>query len=251
MSEEPLFTELPPGTGHELLKPGMYTAGCAGMFNPDSVRDHMGSHLSPGCCNGCFTGVLIPYFMHNINNLMVGVMGNLDLAGMFMPDIARVEPKISAARSSTGSVVDFIRDVSEVFSPGNLTSLTNEDLKKTLLLLKAACGRSVASQGIDGMAFHESPVCSRPVAVLCALRGMAAWCVLCLGGSGILEGEVSGSSITLRWSRPAGSGRPHMPGGDTAGDILALAGGVAASAGNVLVVNGWTDMAGEVTIAYK
>ncbi len=251
MSEEPLFTELPPGTGLELLKPGMYTACCSGMFDPDSVRKHMGSHLSPGCCNGCFTGVLIPYFMHNINNLMVGVMGNLDLAGMFMPDMARVEPKISAARSSTGSVVDFIRDVSGVFFPGDLTSLTNEDLQKTLLLLKAACGRSVASQGIDGMVLRESPVCSSPVAVLCTLRGMAAWCVLCLGGNGTIGGEVSGSLITLRWSRPEGSGRPHMPGGETAGDILALAGGMAASAGNVLVVNRWTDMAGEVTIAFK
>jgi hypothetical protein len=194
--------------------------------------------------------MLMPYFMHNVNNLMVGVMGNLDLADMFMPRIDKVEPKLTAARAATSSVVEFIRDISDTGGSESLDIFQDRDLQTTLLTLRAACGRSVSTEGIDSMSLQTGVPCADPRKIKSILNGLATWTVICLGGSGSVEGTASSSGISFRWKRPAGAGKPHMPGGEDAASIPVMAGGLSKAAGMVLVVEEWTESAGGVSLVF-
>jgi len=250
MDRTPVFREIEPFTDYSELQPGFYTIGCRNMFTEEQVLAHMSSPLSTGCLSGCFTGMLMPYFMHNINNLMVGVMGNLDLAGMFMPQADRVEPKLKAARAATMSVVDFIRDISDVYDCEKSEFFQNADLRKTLLLLQAACGRSVSTLGLDSISMPDPVPCRDSASVRTALNGLAAWAVICLGGSGSVEGSFSGAILNLKWSRPSSAGKPHMPGREHSATLLALSAGLLVSSGVTVVIDEWTDTKGGVSIVF-
>lgn len=251
MDNTPLISEIEPGTDISSLEPGMYITGCSGKFQDDPAREDIDCLLSGEMAGGLFTGVLMPYFLHNINNLMVGVMGNLDLAAMFMPDIQKVESKLGAARASTGSVVGFIRDISEVSYDMKKDAVTQGDIARILVFISAACGRSVNTVGIETMALPENIPSGRPAMFVNAFKGMGAWCVLCMGGNGTIQGSISQGRVSFRWSRPEDSGRSHMPGGGNAEAILSVAGRLAASAGCRLVVEEWTTSSGAVTLGYK
>ena len=251
MTDSPQFLEIKSPVQYGELSPGMYSAGCPGRFDTDATGSLM--HCSaqctkPGLFNGTFLGIMLPYYLHNTNNLMAGVLGNIDLAGMFLPNLEKVEPKIIAARSATDSVVSFFRDIAEAVPAESCVSVGKEEIEKCLVLLNAACGRSVNSQGLEGLDTHVSLNCEDPLKAVAALNGMVAWVVVSLGGSGRVYGSSSTGRLGLGWSRPAGSGLSYMPGKENSASILAVAGGLAASAGMALVVENWTEEGGEVSL---
>ncbi len=246
-----LFKEIAPGTDLLQLEPGMYAVNCADRFTGENTESSINRRFTPDMITAYFSGVLLPYFVHNINNLMVGVMGNLDLAEMFMPEIEKVAPKLNAARAATGSVVDFIRDISAIHAPLSEVEVSWEDLNRVITTLKAACGRSVSTDGLDRLKLHKGIPCGNSGSLLNTVRGMGVWCVLCMGGNGSVEGTVNEGRITLCWNRPPGSGKSHMPGGESASEVLNITGGMAVSAGYRLIVENWTDSTGTVTLAFE
>lgn len=239
METPPAIQEIEPGRGISGLEPGMYAAGCMNRF---SGREYIGSACSPETARCLFAGTLLPYYLHNLNNLMVGVMGNLDLAGMFMPDISRVEPKMNAARAATGSVVDFIRDISGSFSDSTRSDL----LQRVLTRIRAACGRSVSFLDLDPRGENWLDTGS-PELLEEVLTGMGTWCVLCLGGSGTIRGETAEGTFSLEWKKPS-SGSSHMPGREQAAEVLRITGSLCLSGGFVLAVEDWTDAGGRITL---
>ena len=149
MTDKLIFLEIEQPVHYSELSPGMYTANCSGRFDAEGTRDLMRcATLSrdTGIFNGIFLGMMLPYYLHNANNLMVGVLGNLDLAGMFMPDIEKVEPKIAGARNATGTVVNYLREIAGAIPSCENISFDEYAVGKCLILLKAACGRSVNSE---------------------------------------------------------------------------------------------------------
>jgi len=242
MEKPPAIKEIEPGGGISGFEPGMYAAGCMNRF---SGMEHFPTACSPETARCLFAGTLLPYYLHQPNNLMVGVMGNLDLAGMFMPDISRVEPKMNAARAATGSVVDFIRDISGSYSDSTRSDL----LQRVLTRIRAACGRSVSFLDLDlrGEGFLQA---GSPELLEEVLTGMGTWCVLCLGGSGAIRGETSEEKFSLEWERPS-TGSSHMPGREQAAEVLRITGSLCLMGGFVLAVENWTDTGGRITLGFK
>lgn len=254
MKDKPLLLEIESPVNYTQLAPGMYTVNCPGMFDPENSENHfMCASLkgNEGIYNSAFIGMLMPYFVHNANNLMVGVMGNLDLADIFMPDTEKVGPKLSAARNATNNVVEFLRDLSDSFPSDDCTAFTGDDVERSLVLIRSACGRSVSFEGPESADLAATLPCGSAAKATAALSGIAAWVVVSLGGMGTISYFSGGGKLTFRWARPEGCGKSHMPGSGNGAAILSLAGGLAASAGLALVVENYTKNGGEVSLVFN
>jgi len=254
MIKKTVFQTIEPPVEYGRLSPGFYAANCPGRFDTVATEGLMSCAslpLDPEMYSSSFLGIMLPYFLHNNNNLMVGVLGNLELAGMLLPELEKVKPKIAGARTATGSVVGYLRDLAGSIPSGDSSSFSGGAVRKCLILLKAACGRSVVSDGLDNMVLAYSAKCSDPQRAVAAFTGMAAWAVVSMGGSGTVKGFSSGEKLTLEWSRPESANQPYMPGGNSASAVVSLAGGLAASAGMALVVENWTDNGGKVSLVVK
>jgi hypothetical protein len=254
MIDRPVFRELEPPVEFSRLSPGFYTINCHGRFDAaatESLMQYAALPVAPVLCGSTFLGIMLPFFLHNNNNLMVGVLGNLDLASMLMPDLKKVEPKIADARTATGSVVDYLRDLSGAIPSGDCSFFDGEAVKKCLILLKAACGRSIVSDGLGNMVLSYSAKCLDPRRAASAFLGMAAWAVISMGGSGTVTGSSLEEKLTLEWSRPGNSSQPYLPGSEGASSVLSLAGGLAASSGMALVAENWTENEGMVSLVVK
>lgn len=254
MTDKPAFIEIEAPVQFSELSPGMYAVNCPGRFDARVVQSlvHCAAVSNdPGFYNGTFLGMMLPYYLHNANNLLVGVLGNLDLAGMFIPNMEKVAPKIAGARTATGSVVDYLREIAGAIPSDDCSSFDENVIRKCFILLKAAFGRSVNSQGIDEFNLTSLVNCRHPSSAVAALNGMSAWAVVSLGGSGTVSGYSSAGRLGLKWSRPEGAGLLCMPGSEYSSSILAAAGGLAASAGLALVVQNWTEHGGEVSLVAK
>lgn len=254
MTDKLVFLEIEPPVQYSELSPGMYAVNCPGRFEAEATQNLFQYALisdDTGLFNGAFLGMMLPYYLHNANNLMVGVLGNLDLAGMFIPNMEKVEPKIAGARAATGSVVDYLRHIAGAMPSEECLSSNDNAIEKCLVLLKAACGRSVNSEGLEKMDTTSFSKFGQPFKAAAAFNGMAAWVVVSLGGSGTVTGDSSSERLELKWSRAEESGMPYMPGSENSASILAAAGGLAASGGMALVVENWTEDGGEVSLVVK
>ncbi len=251
MSIEPIFREIDSGSDYSLLSPGLYSIGCGSRIDFQEIAEKISGLSSFSCLNNCFCGILLPFFLHNMNNLLVGVTGNIDLAGMFMPDISRVETKIDAARTATGSLVEYIRDISQTMFVDSGNLLSNECLKRAMILLRAAAGRSVSTKGVEGMKLEESVPCTDLSSLQAALNGMVSWCVISVGGSGSIGGSIKDSVINFNWQRPPGAGLPAMPGVEHITSVISITGALAFRAGCILVVENWTDYSGGISLVIK
>ncbi len=254
MTDKKVFQEIESPVQYSELSPGMYTVNCPGKFNSDEILKFVecaAVSRDSGFYNGAFMGIMLPYYLHNANNLMVGVLGNLDLAGMFMPNMEKVGPKVTGARTATGIVVDYLRNIAEAIPSDECVSLGGDVIGKSLTLLKAACGRSVNSTGLDSIDLTETFNCLHPSMAAAALNGMAAWVVISLGGSGSVTGYSSSERIGLKWSRSEGSGLPYMPGRENSDSVIAAAGGMAIAGGMALVIQNWNNHGGEVSLVVK
>ncbi len=254
MIKNSVLLSIEPPVEYSRLSPGFYCVNCSERFDTavtEGLMSFASLPLNSEIYSNTFLGIMLPYFLHNNNNLMVGVLGNLDLAGMLFPDTDKAEPKITAARTATGSVVDFLRDLAGSIPFEDCASFNGDAVKKCLILLKAACGRSVVSDGLGNMVLSYPARCLDPCRAVAAFTGMAAWTVVSMGGSGTVKGSSSDEKLTLEWSRPGSANHPYMPGGSSASSVIALAGGLAAASGMALVVESWTDNGGKVSLVVK
>lgn len=220
------------------LPPGAYYLHCEPELLPDTSDEG-----NTETAVMTFAGALLPFFMHNVNNLLVGVIGNLDLASMFLPDLKKVEDKLSGARVSAEALVEFIRGIT------SLSSIEGSNAGSSGVgdIIRSACGRSVQCAGLELL--NDPGASSADTAGFkSTVTGMGTWCILCLGGNGSLSCSMSGSTLSLSWERPESSGRSRMPGGEYAGEVLARVGQVAAGAGFRLILETWIDHKGRISL---
>lgn len=197
-----------------------------------------------------FLGLLLPYHIHNINNMLVGVLGNTELASMFLPDnIARAVPKVREAAESAGGVTRFLRDLSEATHPNlDKAARASSPLSRLARFIALACGRSIATDGLGRLENIPIPENREPSSAFGALVGMGTWAVLSLGGAGTVAGAGGDGFVRVSWSRPAGAGEPMLPGSELAESVVHAAGGLAGRAGCLLRVEtvpgieGWASL---------
>lgn len=197
-----------------------------------------------------FTGLLLPYHIHNINNMLVGVLGNTELASMFLPgDIDRAIPKVKEATEAAGAVTRFLRDLSESTHP-NLDRVAGgvSPLSKLGRLISLACGRSVETEDLQKLDSIQIPESRDPFAAFGALIGAGAWSVLCLGGAGTVGCDCREGAVVIRWERPPGSGEPMLPGSEMAATVVCAAGGLAGRAGCLLRVRQGSPRSGSASL---
>lgn len=251
MVDKLLFKEIETISDIASYSNGMFVIGCKNKFTEEQVTSVFQSAAQPDfadLCNSTFFGVLLPYFLHNINNKLVGVLGNIDLATMFIPNLDKVQIKLDSARHSTTSVIDYLRDISGSIEQNEQSSFGEAAFNECLELLKLACGRSVNIEGFEEIRLEKPINCLDSARAVSSLKGLAAWLIVSLGGSGKISVRVNKNNITMKWNKPEGGGLAHMPGSEQGSFILLLAGGLAVSAGFSFVVSKWTEKEGEVTI---
>ncbi|PIE52416.1 hypothetical protein CSA37_06415 [Candidatus Fermentibacteria bacterium] len=243
-----IFRELNSGDNLLSLEPGFYCVSCQNRFNADMVKEF--NRICRYCrCIDLFTGLLMPYFLHNISNILAGVTGNIELAEMFMPDIRKVQEKLFAAGSAAGLLVEFIRTLTGTLGTSGTDVLDTSCLRRVNLFLNTACGRSVSTSGTETMNLDSPLYCSDISQAFAALIGMATWCVLCVAGRGEIKGTAEGRIISFEWEKPKGAGITHMPGAEQAPAAAALAGEAASASGSALIIQRWTDNSGKVSLA--
>lgn len=197
-----------------------------------------------------FVGLLLPYHIHNINNMLVGVLGNAELACMFLPgDVNRALPKVRDAAEAAGAVTRFLRDLSECTHPSlDRASTQSAPLARLGRFITLACGRSVDSGGLRELETLPLPGNREPGSAFGALLGAGVWSVLRLGGTGSLTCQGRDGSVLLQWARPPGAGEPMLPGSEMASTVICAAGGLAGRAGCILRVSSDSPLAGSAEL---
>jgi hypothetical protein len=235
------------GIGREDL-PGLFMEGVTPELLP-VVRAASEPYTQRMTANS-FVGLLLPYHIHNINNMLVGVLGNAELASMFLPDnVNRAIPKVRDAAESAGGVTRFLRDLSEATHPNLERAATSvSPLARLARFITLACGRSIDTTGLSVLDNMFVPESRDPAAAYGALLGMATWSVLSLGGTGTIEAESTAESVTLAWKRQAGAGKPMLPGCEMAETVICASGGLAGRAGCLLRVRCTESTEGSATL---
>lgn len=199
-----------------------------------------------------FAGILLPYHIHNLNNILVGVLGNAELACMFLPgDPGRAIPKVRETARAAGEVTGFLRELSECTQSSVQPPATgSRSLKPVAGVVSLACGRSVDSRGLQKLESFQLPGNRDGEAGFAALLGMGVWSVLCLGGVGRVDADRGGDTVRITWERPSEAGEPMLPGCGMALQVACVAGGLAGRAGLSLSVrtdsyrSGWASLEG-------
>ena len=133
-------------------------------------------------CLESSVGALVPRFVHNLNNRLLGVTGNIDLAEMYSDSSEKVSEKLTRARHAIAGVTRFVSDLHR-FRPdaGPCTSVTLEDIVGFASL---ACGRSIGFESTSVIPAHL-PLTDLEFRTL--VIGMMSWAVTSCGGAGSIS----------------------------------------------------------------
>jgi hypothetical protein len=153
-------------------------------------------------------GSMLPLFVHNLNNLMHGVVGNLDLAVLFAEDREKSMAKVDSAQQASARIGEFVNGLGRL-SMMQTQRLTEPWLQPLLDMAEMAAGRAVN--------FSYAPSDKRLTTSSSTLRAMLACmlgaAMLAVRGCGkvtLSEGGRPGrSTFEIGWERAAQqTGRP-------------------------------------------
>ena len=148
-------------------------------------------------------GSLVTAFVHNLNNHLMGVMGNIDLAGLYPAGSEAATSKLSGALNASKRIKDFLSELVR-FSPveGNWTL---ESLDGVTAVAELACGRSVTLEttGSDLLPDHL-PLSD--LAFRALMFGLLSWAVRACAGAGKVRIDVSAGKadavFCVSWESP-------------------------------------------------
>jgi hypothetical protein len=174
--------------------------------------------------------------VHSLNNLLFGLVGNLDLAAVSGPADPDSAGRLEAAREAAASLVERLESIARATS--SMSGCGGAD-SPVLGALAAAAGRSV-TVSVDWPAWSSGMVPP--------LLGAGTACLLSVEGSGLVEGSTQGGRFVLRWSgaRPA-CGRIST---GSASVLLDWSAAVAQREGGCLAVESWSATGGCVSMTW-
>jgi len=133
-------------------------------------------------CLDSSVGALVPRFVHNLNNRLLGATGNIDLAEMYSGSPEKVSEKLKRARHAIAEVTRFVSDLNRFRStPGPCTSGTLEDIVGFASL---ACGRSISLESTSVLPAH---LLLTDLEFRTLLIGMMSWAVTSCDGAGSIS----------------------------------------------------------------
>lgn len=181
------------------------------------------------------TGALMPFFVHNMNNLLTAVMGNTELAVMCLERGGRADMKLSSAMKGIEELRDFIermalplpkREGARIWDPSRL-----EDMASFAGLF---CGRSVEFS-VEKDEALQAPLPAEGYLVDTVLALAEASAAIMINGCGRLRLgsrlEEMFAELTVKWeSAPGASGLCEDP-SSSAAELLAAAVEAASASG--------------------
>lgn len=198
------------------------------------------------------TGSLLPFFIHNMNNILARIMGNIELAEFHSGKIDKVREKLSIALEGTEELRSFLERLSVYSTPDDDDSewtLGNE--ADVLELSQMSSGSSVKftyeeKSGIP----RKIPVRKNMMNLLTGL--IAASATISVNGCGSVEMTVSPQGETaefrLSWNSPV-SGSGLCPNSiDSAADLLTRAAIMVSHEGLSFRLGGWNREGGSASL---
>jgi len=159
-------------------------------------------------------GLLMPLFLHNLNNRLVGVLGNIDLAALSAPASDRVLARVEEARNAAAPLRMYLDRLGELAGRqrGRARTGLRRAVEEAGRLASTAAGRAVSTRSEHDEASASATV---PGAAACIISSLAAAALLELRGSGTMsmscrcfEGRAG---ATVRWEFPKeGQRNPAM-----------------------------------------
>ncbi len=248
------MTQVPPDRHPEgvplLLVEGEFTLGLLGHIaraapaaapDPERYRMLLWARM----------GMLLPFFVHNMNNILTQVMGNLELAGLFSADPGKMSGKLETALEGTTRFRDFLSSLGAGASAEGPWSPSCE--RSVLEMGRMSSGTAVEFEcDMEPFSQQETQVgCMEMGAVLGALIGCSTLCVRGCGSVRVESRRRSGSmEVSIGWrAKPSGS-RSHVPGMEACRGMLATASALAPPAGIAVRLGPWEEVSGEIALLY-
>jgi hypothetical protein len=147
-------------------------------------------------------GSLVPLLVHNLNNYLTGVLGNIDLAGMCRDEPAAASARLDDARNASFGIRDFLAELMR-FLPGE-GDWTPGSFHDTVAVARLACGRSV-SLDTSGTDLLPSALPVPDIDFRAMMLGLLSWAVRsCCGSGSVTAGVTAGGGTTgfqVGWTR--------------------------------------------------
>jgi len=198
------------------------------------------------------TGSLLPFFIHNMNNILARIMGNIELAEFHSGKTEKVKEKLSIALEGTEALRSFLERLSVYSTPDDDDSewtLGNE--ADILELSQMSSGTSVKftyeeKKGIP----RKIPVRKNLMNLFTGLITASATISVNGCGSVVMSASPQGEATEFRvtWNSPS-SGSGLCPNSmDSAADLLTRAALMASNAGLSFRLEEWTREGGAASL---
>jgi hypothetical protein len=190
-------------------------------------------------------GVLMPLFLHNLSNLLVGVVGNLDLAAMYPSGSENTSKKLAEGKQAATEVRKYLEGMAGLDSGSSSRYRTATAWADALDLMSLARGRTTGIEAAGGPSPGQDPPAARAVA--CAV---AAVSLLYLRGAGSIRmSSPSPGRLEFEWRRPEG-GALDPSWHAAAPSLMVQAFTVAVTSDITLSIPGWAASSGSIHIGW-
>ncbi len=198
-------------------------------------------------------GALLPFFIHNMNNMLARIMGNIELAEFHSANAAKVKEKLAIALEGAEDLRNFLEKLSTHSSfygdPDDLWTPGNE---KTVLEM----GQMSSGTSVEFTCTKSGDIPDRlPVRswILNSLIGtLSAAATISVNGCGAVHMEVSrmreAVNFTIKWNRSSRDNLSEWKLLSTA-DLIATAALLASHSGVFFRLDEWSVARGDVHVA--
>ncbi len=199
------------------------------------------------------TGALLPFFIHNMNNMLARIMGNIELAEFYSANAIQVKEKLAIALEGAEDLRNFLEKLSTHSSYyGNYDDLWTPGNEKAVLEM----GQMSSGTSVEFTCMKTGDIPDRlPVKrwILNSLIGiLSAAATISVNGCGAVHMEVSRMRetviFTIKWNRSSRDDLSDLKLFSTA-DLAATAAVLASHAGVFFRLDEWSVAQGDVFIA--
>ncbi|MCK5114972.1 MAG: hypothetical protein KAR44_00090 [Candidatus Aegiribacteria sp.] len=217
-----------------------------------SAGMHADSAASLNCILWERTGSLLPFFIHNMNNILARIMGNIELAEFHSGRTDKASKKLSIALEATDELRSFLERLSVYSMPDDDESeWTSGNETDVLELTRMSSGTSVKftyeeKGGMPG----KIPVRKNLMNLLTGLIAAAA--TISVNGCGSIEMSVSPQEeaveFRLNWNSSSKSSGLCPNSMDSAADLLNRAALIAVTAKLTFRLGAWNSEGGSISL---
>ena len=198
-------------------------------------------------------GALLPFFIHNMNNMLARIMGNIELAEFYSANADKVKEKLAFALEGAEDLRNFLEKLSNHSSfYGNPDDLWTPGNEKAVLEM----GQMSSGTSVEFTFAKSGDIPDRlPVRrwILNSIVGiLSAAATISVNGCGEVHMEVSRMRetvhFTIKWNRSSGDNISEWKLLSTA-DLIATATGLASHSGVFFRLDEWSAAKGNIHVA--